>query len=102
MGVFQIRNLTNGKIYIGSSLDLDANWRSLKFQLNAGSFLNEPLQKDWNLMGADSFVYEILEKIEPDDTKNLNYSREVKALEEMLIESLQPFDDKGYNWKKKR
>lgn len=102
MGVFQIRNLENGKIYIGSSLDLNAAWRMQKFQLKSGTHLIEQLQKDWNLMGGDSFVYEILEKIEPDDSKNLNYSKEVKALEELMIESLQPFDDKGYNWRKKR
>jgi len=102
MGVFQIRNLTNGKIYIGSSLDLNATWRSLKFQLKAGTFLNEQLQKDWNQLGADSFVYEILDEIKTDDSKNLDYKKEVKALEEMYIESLQPFDDKGYNWKRKR
>lgn len=101
MGVFQIRNLENGKIYIGSSLDLDANWRSLKFQLNADSFLIEQLQKDWNQMGADHFVYEILDEIKADDSKNLDYKKEIKALEEMYIESLQPFDDKGYNWKRK-
>ncbi len=102
MGVFQIRNLVSGKIYIGSSLDLNAAWRSQKFQLNAGSHLVEQLQKDWNQLGADNFVYEVLDEVKPDDSKNLDYNKEVKALEILIIESLQPFDNKGYNWKRKR
>ena len=34
MGVFQIRNTANGKIYVGSSLNLDAIWNRNKMELN--------------------------------------------------------------------
>jgi hypothetical protein len=47
--------------------------------------------------GEGNFVYEILSEIKQDDTKTTDYRKELKQLEEMFIEELQPFDDKGYN-----
>ncbi len=37
MGVFQIRNLTNEKVFVGSSLNLDGIFNRHKFALNAGT-----------------------------------------------------------------
>jgi hypothetical protein len=81
MGVFQIRNCTNGKIFIGSSADLKASWNSQKFQLEAGMHQNSDLQRDWNESGAQNFVYEILEEITQSDDKIIDYPKELKALE---------------------
>lgn len=100
MGVFQIRNTDNNKVYISSSLDLFAAWNSQKFQLNAGMHSNDGLQKDWNLFGCDHFVYEILDEIKPSEDVTVNYAKEIKALEDIIIENIQPFNDNGYNLKK--
>ena len=35
--------------------------------------------------------------IQQDEASDVDYKKEVKLLEEMYIEELQPFDDKGYN-----
>ena len=97
MGVFQLRNLTNNKVFIGSSTDLKAAWPALKLQLDIGIHSNSELQNDWTTTGAANFVYEILEEIKESPDKKLNYEKEVKVLEEMLILELQPFGDKGYH-----
>jgi hypothetical protein len=97
MGVFQIRNTINGKVFIGSSPDLIAVWNSQKFQLEAGMHQNAALQKEWNEFGAGNFVYEIIEEILPSDDKPLDYNKEIKTLEQMIIEDRKPFDDKGYH-----
>ena len=102
MGVFRIRNLKNGKIFIGSSPDLDAAWNSQRFQLEAGLHSSEELQNDWVVYGPESFVYEIIDELEQDDDLSTDYSRELKALEELVIEELQPFGDKGYNRRKRQ
>ncbi len=101
MGVFQIRNTINDKIFIGSSLDLKAIWFSQKLQLETGTHPNSDLQRDWKEYGKDNFSYEILEEIQETEDKPLNYRNEIKALEQMIIEDLQPFDNKGYNRKPK-
>jgi len=43
MGVFQIRNHVNGKIFIGSRLDLKAFWNAQKWQLDFGMHRNAAL-----------------------------------------------------------
>jgi hypothetical protein len=97
MGVFQIKNNSNGKIFIGSSLDLKAIWHAQKFQLDIGMHRNAALQKDWKEYGSENFSYSIIETLTPVENGNVDYKKEVKVLEAMVIENLQPFDEKGYN-----
>ena len=97
MGVFQIKNKINDKVFIGSSLDLKAIWFAQKLQLDMGMHQNSELQKDWKEYGAENFCYEILEEIMEVDDKIIDYNKEVKTLEKMMIEDLQPFNEKGYN-----
>ena len=101
MGVYQIRNIINGKIYISSTLDLNAAWNSQKFQLNFGSHKNEELQKEWKEYGEENFVYEIVDELKHIEDKEMNYNEEIKVFEKMFIEELQPFDNRGYNKRKK-
>ena len=100
MGVFQIKNDINGKIYIGSSLDLKAIWYAQKLQLDMGMHQNSDLQKDWKDYGSANFSYEILDVLTQSEDKPIDYDKEIKTLEEMVIEEIQPFGDKGYNKKR--
>lgn len=97
MGVFQIRNTTNGKIFIGSSMNLDAIWNSQKFQLDMGAHRNPALQKEWKEFGAGNFCYEILSEVKYGEKTEAEYRKEVKALEKMFLEELRPFGERGYN-----
>ncbi|MBK7410370.1 MAG: GIY-YIG nuclease family protein [Saprospirales bacterium] len=97
MVVFQIRNTANGKIFIESSTNLEAIWNRHRAQLNFGGHPNPGLQADWKTMGEAGFVYEILEELDVEDDTTTDYSRELKALEEMYMEELQPFGEKGYH-----
>lgn len=97
IGVYQIRNISNNKIIIGSSTNLAAIWNRQKFQLNYGSHPNSILQKEWNEYGQENFVFEILSEIKQDDEKPMNYQKEIKSLEAMFVQELQPFGENGYN-----
>ncbi|MEI7527093.1 MAG: GIY-YIG nuclease family protein [Mariniphaga sp.] len=97
MGVFQIKNNINGKVFIGSSLDLNAIWHAQKLQLDFGIHPNSDLQKDWKEHGAENFSYEIIEEIKQGDDKPIDYAKGIKVLEGMIIDELQPFENKGYN-----
>jgi len=97
-GVFQIRNLKNGKVFISSSSDLNSSWNSQKFKLNAGMHPNSFLQQDWKEMREENFVYEVLEIIEDTDEKLVD-PMDIKALESILIEQTQPYSEKGYHKK---
>jgi group I intron endonuclease len=100
-GVFQIKNLANGKILLGSSLNLEGPLNSHKFMLRIGSHRNAELQRDYNAVGADQFVFEILEEVKVTDDPRFNLENELEFLEELWIEKLHPFDGNGYNTDKK-
>ena len=102
MGVFQIKNNINGKIFIGSSLDLKAIWYAQKLQLDMGMHQNSELQKDWKEFGSENFSYEILDEINQTEDKPIDYKKEIKTLEDMIIDDLQPFEESGYNKKSKK
>jgi hypothetical protein len=100
MGVFQIRNKTNGKVFIDSSLNVPGKINRHKFTLNAGIFAGKALQKDWNEFGESNFEFETLEPVEPRDEQNYDYAADIKVLEELWLEKLKPYGDIGYNERK--
>lgn len=102
MGVFQIRNTINGKIFVEGSMNLTAIWNRYRLQLEMGSHPSPSLQQDWRSFGPDAFAYEILAELEQDDLKSdQDYRKELKLLEAMYLDELQPFEEKGYNRKPK-
>ena len=96
-GVFQVRNTANGKILLGSSLNLEGPLNGHRFMLSIGRHRNEELQKEWNEYGPDHFVFEILEVVKGKDDPNFNLDDELTLLEEIWLERLQPFGERGYN-----
>ena len=96
MGVYQIRNVVNGKIFLGSSKNLDGIFNRHRFGLANGVHSNKDLQKDWN-DSQENFAFEILEQLKPDDDPLHDYTEELQIMEELWLEKLQPYQERGYN-----
>ena len=96
-GVFGVKNTANDKVLLGSSLNLAGALNGQKFMLSIGAHPNSPLQQDWNTYGADAFSFDILELVKPSDDPHFNVSDELTLLEQIWIEDLQPFGERGYN-----
>lgn len=60
IGIYQIRNKENNKIYVGSSLNTEKRKRSHYSLLRRGKHPNKHLQSSWEVYGEDKFVFEIL------------------------------------------
>ncbi|MFH0919210.1 MAG: GIY-YIG nuclease family protein [Fibrobacterota bacterium] len=101
MGIFQIKNLTNGKVFIESSKNLPGSQNSCRFQLKMGSHMNRPLQEDYNRLGESQFAFEILDPLEPKEDPTYDYNDELATLMSMWLEKLQPYSEKGYHTKAK-
>jgi len=97
MGVFQIKNTVNDKILIGSSNNLPAILNRFEAELKMGSCRNFLLQEEWKQFGPDAFEFEALEILKPLDDPSYNPSEDLHFLEELWIEKLKPYGDKGYN-----
>jgi group I intron endonuclease len=61
-GIYQIRNLINGKLYIGSSANIKNRWSRHKSDLSHNRHRNPKLQNAWNKYGKDNFVFEVIIK----------------------------------------
>lgn len=61
--IYQIKNLQNGRVYVGSSVNLKKRWREHKNDLKKGTHHSQKLQNAWNKYGEESFEFSILEAV---------------------------------------
>ncbi len=100
MGVYQVKNLGSGKIYLGRAMDLNGKMNSERFQLKNGMHMNRELQNDFNDLGEGKFAFEVLDRLQPKEGAGHDLGQELKELEEIWLEKLHPYAGKGYNKKK--
>ena len=96
-GIFQIKNSKTGKILLGSSTNLHGPLNKHRFILSIGRHDNAALQNDWNQFGPDAFSFEILEIVKPSDDPSFCLEDELTLLEQIWLEKLRPFGERGYN-----
>lgn len=60
-GIYSIKNVIDGKRYIGQSSNLILRWRTSKASLRGGCYHNEHFQNAWKLYGESSFEWAVLE-----------------------------------------
>lgn len=64
--IYQIRNVVNGKIYIGSAVDSKIRFEKHRRQLRKNKHHCTHLQASWNKHGEDCFKFEIIEHVDGD------------------------------------
>ena len=91
-GIYQIRNTTNNKLYIGSTTSFYRRWQEHQRKLNLNKYTSSKLQNAWNKYGKEAFIFEILLQCDKDsllsqeqyyidkfDAVNLGYNTAPKA-----------------------
>jgi len=63
-GIYQIRNVINEKIYIGSAINIDRRWNEHVSLLKRTKHHSRHLQSAWNKYGEENFEFSILEECE--------------------------------------
>ncbi len=88
-GIYYIKNLANGKFYIGSSKDIKKRIYVHRKALMTNNHYNPFLQEDWNIYGENNFKFSIIEATLAD---------EVFEREQYYLDLLKPYDRNiGYN-----
>ena len=91
-GIFQIKNTVTGRMFLGSSLNLDGSLNSQTFRLSCGAHSNQELQKGRKALGAENVVVQILEVEQVNEINSNFISWHKLELTKMIwMESLQPF-----------
>ena len=101
MGVYQVRNLVNEKIFVGSSMNLRGIFNRSQLELKVGRHFSKRLQADWNEFGSDNFAFEILDELSPTENPGYDYREDIAFLEEIWLEKLQPYGERGHNEEKR-
>ena len=67
IGIFAVRCAAAGKAWVGPTLNLDTIKNRIWFGLRLGNATNADMQRAWTRHGGDSFVFEVLERLDPDE-----------------------------------
>jgi len=87
-GVFRVVNTANGRVFLGSGLDLHAPINRVTFELDMNIGRNTDMKRDLETFGRDSFIVEVLETVEPRDEPDFDPKRELEVLERKHLAEL--------------
>jgi len=62
IGIYKIRNIINGKVYVGSSVNITKRWYDHKSNLRLNKSKSKKLQQAYIKYGEDNFLFEIIEE----------------------------------------
>jgi len=66
-GIYQIKNTLNNNRYIGSTANIQRRWNAHLNMLRRKHHGNSHLQRAFNKYGEEAFIFEVLEKVEPEN-----------------------------------
>lgn len=89
-GIYKITNKTNGKCYIGKSLNIEERWQYHIAHRNVAREYNKPLYCAFRKYGIENFSFEIVEEIN-------NYEEIANEREKYWIEYFNSYGSTGYN-----
>ena len=85
-GIYRIINSSNGKCYVGSSIDINRRRLEHFSALSHNRHVNNHLQNAYNKYGKDSFIFEVIENLEITD----NIKEDLLEREQFWIDNLRP------------
>lgn len=89
VGVYEIRNTINNKVYIGCSGNIKLRWRTHRTKLRGGRHENTYLQRSFDKHGEDVFVFSVIEETNVDS---------LITVEQKWLDLYKSYErDKGYN-----
>jgi hypothetical protein len=88
-GVYITKNTVSGKMLLEATADLRGAGNRFEFAQKTGSCVNAKLQRDWTELGADKFIFEVLEELkkEPAQTPE-EFNEDIAVLKEIWLEKL--------------
>ncbi|WP_253944902.1 GIY-YIG nuclease family protein [Paenibacillus sp. NEAU-GSW1] len=73
IGVYEVTNTKNGRVFVGSSSNMNGAWSRARFELGFGVHPNKELQSDWKTYGADAFEFQVADQLKLKDKLRHDY-----------------------------
>jgi hypothetical protein len=96
MGIGVVRNTVNGKVLLLAGPDIPSLLNRHRAQLRLGVHRNQALQQDWQAGSERSFAFEVVDTLTPKDEPGYDPTGDLRALEQLWLEKLTPFEPAGY------
>jgi hypothetical protein len=96
MGVYVIRDLANGRLLVGASLDVEGALNRHRFELDRKAHRNKRLLEDWLRDGAENFRFEVVDIVKPRDDPAFDCAAELAALLALWTEELGASGERSY------
>lgn len=99
IGIYEIRNVENNKVYVGSSLDLNRRFTDHKYLLRKNKHHSPILQRAWNKYGESNFEFSIIEYCSEEEiiSREQHWSNMLLKADEYLDKNSKFFIENGYN-----
>lgn len=88
-GIYCIKNTATGKVYVGSSVNIHARWKTHQSSLRLKKHHSPYLQRAWDKYGADCFEWTVLQEVDP------SILHDIETAYMKLLRSAEP--EHGYN-----
>lgn len=98
IGVYQIKNILNGKMYVGSSNDIERRFHEHKTNIGSGC---KKLQNAIKKYGINNFIFSVLQKLNIDIYPIKFQKKTLLEAEQFYLDLYKPFGNNGYNSAKK-
>jgi hypothetical protein len=66
LGVFAVQCTNSGRVWVGSSRNLNATRNGIWSSLRMGGHRDKELQEEWNAQGESAFEYQVLDTLKED------------------------------------
>ncbi len=90
MGVYRVYCTETGHGVVSASRDLPSALNRQRAQLSLGRHPDKVLQAQWDECGAEAFVFEVLDTLEPGDDPGYDPAGDLEMLVQMWRERLGP------------
>ncbi len=87
-GIYEIRNIVNDKVYVGSAVNIRVRWVRHRHELKVRRHHCKHLESSWHKHGADKFVFKILEELTWPVDNDLLYQREQYWIDQVPVGKL--------------
>jgi len=89
--VYQIKNLTNNKVYIGETTRGELRWKEHLKGLRGNYHKNSLLQEDFDKYGEEAFEWSVLKEFEDEDKNNL-LLEEARSIQQHIDEGVELYN----------
>ncbi|MDR1628729.1 MAG: GIY-YIG nuclease family protein [Oscillospiraceae bacterium] len=90
-GVVAIKNTVTGKVFLDKTVNLQGTLNRFAFSQNTKTCIHAKLRSDWQTHGTESFVIEVLESLDKEETQSDKEFREdVAVLLDCWLEKIPP------------